>query len=117
MLTLLTFHKDESCLSLGTAIPAKKLLIRFPFSGQTESGLRGAILTSQAALSGAPLTLYRLRSTELSQAKTLSPKVQAAPQPVLSSISARGCCTGDRREQDLTSRQDLPFREDRSPIL
>ena len=41
MLTLLTFHKDESCLSLGTAVPAKKLLIRFPFTGEAESGLSG----------------------------------------------------------------------------
>lgn len=70
MLTLLTFHKDESCLSLGTDVPAKKLLIRFPFRGETESGLRGAILTSQAALSGPPLTSCRLRRTELSQDKT-----------------------------------------------
>lgn len=41
MLTLLTFHKDESCLSLGTAVPAKKLLIQFPFTGEAESGLSG----------------------------------------------------------------------------
>ena len=80
-LTLLTFHKDESCLSLGTAVPAKKLLIRFPFTGETESGLRGAILTSQTALSGPPLTLCRLRRAELSQAKTLRLSLKKPRQP------------------------------------
>lgn len=81
MLTLLTFHKDESCLSLGTAVPAKKLLIRFPFTGETESGLRGAILTSQTALSGPPLTLCRLRRAELSQAKTLRLSLKKPSSP------------------------------------
>lgn len=62
MLTLLTFHKDESYLALGIAVPAKKLLIHFPFTGETESGIRGAILTAQTALSGSPLTVQTEKS-------------------------------------------------------
>ena len=63
MLTLLTFHKDESCLSLGTAVPAKKLLIRFPFTGETESGLsRG--YSHLSAPSGPAPTLSKLSSAK-----------------------------------------------------
>lgn len=54
MLTLLTFHKDESCLSLGTAVPAKNLLIRFPCTGEAESGLSGGFSHLSDAHAGPP---------------------------------------------------------------
>ena len=79
MLTLLTFHKDESCLSLGTAVPAKKLLIRFPFTGETESGLsRG-----YSHLSDSPFwACSNFEQTEVSQDKTPETEPEGPGNPI-----------------------------------
>lgn len=83
MLTLLTFHRNEPCLSLGTATPAKNLLIHFPFT----AGLRrlfsqdSELFSSLRQLVLVPLTLYRLGRAELSQAKTFSLRLEAKAGP------------------------------------
>lgn len=113
MLTLLTFHRDESCLSLGTALPAKKLLIRFPSTGETESGLRGAILTSRAALSGSPLTLCRQGRSEFSQANTLrlSAKPKQPQSPCLQASLSRAAVQETCVSKILTAGMSLPSGE------
>ena len=78
MLTLLTFHKNESCLSLGTAVPAKKLLIRFPFTGETESGLS----RDYSHLSDSPFwACPNFEQTEVSQDKTPETEPESPGNP------------------------------------
>ena len=78
MLTLLTFHKNESCLSLGTAVPAKKLLIRFPFTGETESGLS----RDYSHLSDSPFwACPNFEQTEVSQDKAPETEPESPGNP------------------------------------